>query len=628
MDRPIARRDFLNGVAMAGAVSAVGLGGLQACAATPGQPYPPALTGLRGSHPGSFEPAHELRDAGSWQALHQSATTLPERYDLIVVGGGLSGLAAAYFYRQKHGFSARILILENHDDFGGHAKRNEFTHEGRTYIGYGGTEQIYHGPWEYSDTALKLIKEIGVETDRFYTAFDWTRYQRMRLKEGIFLDKENFGEDHLAVGIGELPAAQLLAKAPLSELAKRQLVQLYEGEVDFLAGKTPAEKYAIVSKLTYAEFLTTIVKADPSVVAFLWSATVADRDSRSIETLSFQSALDMGLPGTEALGLATYRVYKHHARNPEQIFHFPDGNAGVARLLVRSLIPGALPGKTQEDQVTARLDYSKLDEKSSPVRIRLSSIAVNVRNVGDPQNARDVEAIYLKDGKAFRVRAGQAVLACFNSLIPMLVPDLPARQKEGLSWAIRSPLVYTNVLVRNWRAFAKLGVHYIHAPTAYYTETKLDFPVDLGDYRSASSPDEPIMLHLEKRFWNQADQPWLAPASIASPDAYKYGRASLLSTPWEDMELEVRSSLARHLGAGGFDPAEDILGITVNRWPHGYARFPDFQFDPHWAGGTEPWVIGRQRFGRIAIANSDSAARPLTQAAIDMAARAVDELTA
>ncbi|MBV8453021.1 MAG: NAD(P)/FAD-dependent oxidoreductase, partial [Deltaproteobacteria bacterium] len=215
--------------------------------ATPGMQsdpeyYPPASQGLRGSHPGSFESAHQLRDAQSWEQLHRSAADTGETYDLIIAGAGISGLAAAYFYRQKHGPSARILILDNHDDFGGHAKRNEFTYNGRTFIAYGGTEQIYHGPWDFSPRALALIQEIGIETDRFYTAFDWTRYRRMQLNEGIFFDKETFGRDHLAVGEREIPWPELLAGAPLPDKAKSDIIALYREDKDYMAGLSLDEK--------------------------------------------------------------------------------------------------------------------------------------------------------------------------------------------------------------------------------------------------------------------------------------------------------------------------------------------------------------------------------------------------
>jgi spermidine dehydrogenase len=630
MNQHISRRDFVGG-ALATA-TAIGLGG-HASAAQPGATpldanyYPPALQGLRGDHPGSFEAAHSVRDAGSWAAMKTGSHDTGENYDLVVVGGGISGLAAAYFFRQQHGPNARILILENHDDFGGHAKRNEFYHDGRTFIGYGGTEQIYHGPWEYSPVALGLIRAIGVDTDRFYTAFDWTRYARMRLTEGVFFDRETFGRDHLAVGETQMPWEEFLASAPLPEIAKKQLVELYASSVDYLPTKTVEEKMKLLASLTYNEFLLDIAKVDPIIVSYLRSRT--DRDVLPTDYLPALEARTAfyKLPGMEGMGLPQpVSEYSYWKRDPEEIFHFPDGNAGVARLLIRSLIPAALVTENMETQVTARLDYSRLDGAASPVRVRLSSIVVGAQHIGNPENAKAVSITYLNAGKALKVRADRVVMACNNSMIPFLCPEMPASQRAALSHAVRTPLVYTNVFVANWRPWQRLGVHYIHSLSGWHTEAKLDFPVDLGTYKSPASPDEPIVLHLEKRFFDPGPESWKNATIRSAADRARIGRSQLLGLPFDSIEREIRQSLSRMLSPAGFDPVKDILGITVNRWPHGYAAGRDSLVDPNWPQGEEPWVLGRQRFGRIAVANSDAAGDSVSQAAIDEAYRAVNDL--
>jgi spermidine dehydrogenase len=191
----ITRRDFLNGVAI---TIAAGMTPLQILQAAPdGRYYPPALTGLRGSHVGSFEVAHQM----GWEKKAFDTDKLPitEDYDLVVVGGGLSGLSAAWFYREKHP-KAKILILENHDDFGGHAKRNEFQAGGRLIIGYGGSEAFQSPNHLYSKEVNGLLKKLGVNIKRFETAFDRQFYPGLGLSRGVFFDKENFGEDKLVTG--------------------------------------------------------------------------------------------------------------------------------------------------------------------------------------------------------------------------------------------------------------------------------------------------------------------------------------------------------------------------------------------------------------------------------------------
>jgi len=637
MHRRIARRDFLSGTALtigASLLSAHGLtaqalrsalsGGEQSSIDIPEQDspyYPPALTGLRGSHPGSFEVAHQLRDKKNW-ADEGAETDTGETYDLVVVGGGISGLAAAYFFRKAHGPKARILVLDNHDDFGGHAKRNEFTYGKRLFIGYGGTEQIYPGPSNYGPEATALIKEIGIDTDRFYKAFDQKLYSSLGLQQGIFYDKETFGGDRLVTGEGKLPWAEYLAKTPLSEAARRDLLRLYEDNRDYLAGMSAEEKRSKLETMSYQDYLVNFAKVTPDVIPFFSGrfhrlATVGADALPAFEAWSY-----FEMPGFQGLGLkhpGEERRFKHNPKEPHDIFHFPDGNASIARLLVRAMIPEAVPGKSMEDVVTSRVDYAQLDKSGAPIRIRLNSTAVHVRHHGDPATAKQVDVTYVKSGKAHLMRTAHCVMACYNMMIPYLCPELPEAQRKALAFGVKAPLVYTNVLISNWHSWQKLGVHHILALNSFHTEAKLDFPVSLGKYFCSRTPDDPIVLHLEK-----------TPLKPGLPrrEQHRVGRYELLSTTFDSFERNIRDQLGRMLGPGGFDPARDIKAITVNRWPHGYAMGRDTLTDPRWSEQETPWVIGRKPFGRITIANSDSDAVALTQVAIDQALRAVKELGA
>jgi spermidine dehydrogenase len=300
------------------------------------------------------------------------------------------------------------------------------------------------------------------------------------------------------------------------------------------------------------------------------------------------------------------------------IFHFPDGNASIARMLVRSLVPGVLTGHTMEDIVTARANYARLDDAASPIRIRLNSTAVKATHVGDAATAKEVEVTYVRGGKGHRVRGANCVLACYNMVIPYLCPEMPATQKEALAYCVKLPFVYTNVQVRNWKAFQKLGISSIYAPGSYFSQVTLDFPVSMGDYHYSRSPDESCLLHLLR-----------TPCSPGADckDQYRAGRYELVSTKFETFELQVREQLNRMLSAGGFDSARDIQAITVNRWPHGYAYEYNALFEPQDRPASErPCVIGRQPFGRIKIANSDADGHAYTNTAIDQGYRAVREI--
>jgi spermidine dehydrogenase len=269
-----------------------------------------------------------------------------------------------------------------------------------------------------------------------------------------------------------------------------------------------------------------------------------------------------------------------------------------------------------EDVVTARADYSVLDEDGSPVRIRLNSTVVRVGHVGAANpGAREVEIAYMRGGQLASVRAKNCVLACYNTMIPYLCPELPDKQKEALSYLVKAPLVYTHVAIKNWSAFQKLGVHQIESPGSFHTYVALDFPVTLGEYKFPSNPEEPMVLFMLRT---------PCKPGLSQREQHRAGRAELLRTPFTTFERNIRDQLGRTLP--GFDPARDIEGITVNRWAHGYAYGYNSLFDPDWSEEEKPWVLGRKPFGHIAIANSDAGAIAYTDCAIDQAYRAVSEL--
>jgi spermidine dehydrogenase len=637
MQRSITRRDFMNGAAMTAAASL--LPAAPPHAQVPEQQPqdrpgydPPALTGMRGSHEGAYQTAHSLRDGTFWKQAGAAADT-GERYDLVIVGGGISGLSAARFYRQAAGAASRVLILENHDDFGGHAKRNEFRVGNTAMLGFGGTYSI-ESPAPYSAVAKQVITDLGIDVGRFAQVNDKSIFASHGLESRIFFDKETFGADGLAPEIharmnGASDAAveqawtQFAAAAPLNDKAKADLRRLYTLNDDLLPGLSSDAKKSRLARMSYAAYLKDQVKVDAQVVSLLQAYPQAWY-GLGIDAVSAQDAWGLGLPGFDGLHLTAQpgpgmgRDAMRDDSLESFFFHFPDGNASIARLLVRSLVPDAVPGTTADDVVSAQARYEQLDRTGAPVRIRLNSTVVRVRHLGDPATAKEVEVAYVEQGRLKTVRASHCILACWHAVIPYITTELPQLQVDALKSAEKVPIVYTNVALRNWQAFVKLKTRSMYAPGSYFTGVDLDQRVSIGDYHCTTQPDQPIVVTMHRY-----------PGYPGAPSRVQHraGRAELYTTPFDTFERNIRAQLLRSLGAGGFDPARDIAAITVNRWPHGYAYQYNSLWDDFWLeGGPLPCVAARQPFGRIAIANADADAYAYTDCAINQAYRAVNEL--
>jgi len=607
----ITRRDFINGTLMVAGSSMLPFDATSQAAMVTLDPsyYPPALTGLRGSHPGSNDVAHARAWAG--QSDWGPTTKLAETYDLVVVGGGLSGLAAAYFYQQKHGTDKKILILDNHDDFGGHAKRNEHTIGDNTRISYGGSQTITN-PAQANKIVLDLLEDIGVDLERFKTAYDMDFFKRNDLGSVTYFNEEVFGEDRVVrhpycnypnyvegVLAGKLSNEEAARQAPLSDKGKEQLLRVLNGGLHTL-DVPEAELRDYIRTTPYFDYLKNTLGVDDPGVMRMARNSGLDWASSGTDMLSIASAKRAG-----AMGFAPVAIYDED--NP-YIYHFPDGNAGVARALVNKLIPHVAKGENAEELVLAKFNYAELDKPSNAARIRLNSTVVNVEHGGDPRSAGDVFVNYINDDKSYQVKARNVVMACYNMIIPHIVSGLPEEQTAALKLQGKSPLQYTTVGLRNWRAMKEQGIGVAMSPGNMHQVVLMDFPVSMGGYEYTKTPDDPCVIQMISCPYGQVGAPRL--------EQFREGRARMLGLQFNDYEQEIRSHLGGMFSEKLFDFDRDVASISVNRWGHGYTT----------GGPGDSTRIGRQPFGRITIANADSAPGADAKTAMMMAHRAVNEL--
>ncbi len=617
----ISRRDFINGfalsVAAGSALSPLELMAMVGDAPSAG-PYPPSLTGMRGNHAGSFEVAHALSWSGAtWP---RPATQTDDDYDLVVVGGGLSGLSAAFLYRQRMGPDVRILVIDNHDDFGGHAKRNEFDVDGKKLICYGGSQSI-DTPGHYSDVAARLLQDISIDTERFYEYYDRQFFRDRNLRRGIYFSKEKYGADSVHANVTRIFAdpdkeelAATIGAYPISDAGRTSLLRLLTADTDYLAGESREDKLNTLRRTSYSDFLEKHAGVASDAVAIFRDGT---RGFWGVgwDALSALEGYRLGMPGTGHLGIGELEG-EPAGRDEPYIFHFPDGNAGVARSLVRKLLPDAVPGSSMEDLVLSRIDYGLLDRRSEKTRIRLNSTAVDVRHADD----NHVDITYVRDGQAQRVRGKHAVLACYNNLIPHLCPEVPEKQREAIAYASKVPLVYISIALRDWKAFENLGMQSIYIPQGILMHSfGLDFPVSMGGYDYTADASEPTVIH-------GTYVPTVPDQGLSAREQHTAGRRKLYEMTYDDFERGILRQMNGALEGGGFDAERDIAGITVNRWPHGYAyEYNDYSDPADWDRYKGPHIAGAAQIGRISIANSDAAGYAYVNGAIDAAARAVAE---
>lgn len=613
MNEPISRRDFVQGTLVTGA--GLWLGGRMP---NGGEESPAdAWNGYGGvgdyahANGNTWEvmtAGHAMRDGAFEQSIANAIDT-GELYDLVCVGGGISGLAAAVVFQKNR--KGNCLVLDNHRIFGGEAKRNEFRVDGQTVVAHQGS-------------AIFLVPQKGGYTDRFYELIGMDRsafaYQRwgspspeMPLSNSPYDEAKNYGfyfgprfGQHPGVWVLD-PWGRKLDGAPLSDTAKAELMRWRTVRDD---GPRPQSEGDAISRQ-----LDTITLEDHLMA----------RHRISRETVrNFLSPIEGGGYGLGPDALSAYCAYAIETQYPgdgdnslgDQMF--PDGNSGFARLMVKTLIPDAFPGPRTVDAVWQnRVRFGALDRAGQPTRIRLNATVVRVEHEGDSATASHVRVTYVKNGKLFRVRARGVVMAGGSWTTKHIVHDLPAAHRDAYAQFYRSPCLMANIAVRNWRFLYKMGMsgcRWFGGLGDYLTVRKMAL---VGGEKRTFGPDSPTVLTIKVLF---------AKPGLPVGEQGSRGRAELFGTSFAQYERTFRDQLGDMFAPGGFDPRRDIAGIILNRWGHAYVNpQPGFFFGVD--GKPAPRDVLRNRpHGRITFANTDLAGAADHRNSIREADRATKQL--
>ena len=624
MDEPITRRDFLGSTLMvSGATLLSGIKPADLLASTTTDEF----TGYGGVGEYSnsngntlpvMQAGHTIRD-GIYNTLPNNITDTGETFDCVVIGGGISGLAAALFFQRKTRAGMNCLVLENHPIFGGEAKQNEFMVDGKRLISHQGSA-IYQLMYPNS-FFTRFYDSIGLKTPKLqYQTWGGpgpamplanNPYDTVGMANGQygFWFGAKFGQKSGMWVID--PLGSVLKGAPISDTARTELLRFLKG--------TP---------LPGDNFVPPKVEGD-ATSRYLDSITLEQhmmkRFGLSQETIrTFLSPVEGGGSGLGPDALSGYCDYAFEMLHPlhdssgDMTQMFPGGNTTIARLMLKSLNPAAIDGADSVEDVSKNtVNFAALDTPQTRSRVRLSSTVVAVEHDGDPAKANFLNITYVKAGKLYRVKARSAVLAGGSWTTKHIVRDLPEAQRNAYSQFYRSPCMMANVAVRNWQFLYKMGISGCQWFEGVGNYTQVCRTSLTGLQYPTIGPDSPIVLSLKVLY---------SYPGLSTQDQGNRGRWELFGTSFRDYERSIREQFNAMFSKYGFDAQKDIAGIILNRWGHAYlSPQPGFFFGKD--GEPAPReILRRAPFGRIAFANTDLAGAMDHRFSILEAQRAVNQL--
>ena len=598
----ISRRDFVNG-------TLVGFGAALLGAAAPGctaakKPvgvFSDPWTGFggvgdyaisNGNVASVREAAHLIRD-GLTKSMLDDVEDTGEEYDMVIVGGGFSGIGAAYQFHKEHGSDKKCLILENHPVFGGEAKQNEFEVDGNRLFGPQGSNDfgppdkddesliadIYRDtglPFEYRFASKNANKtEVKTPLEHFYGMY----WEEERYDTGYFL-----GEDADPAWVIN-PRKDKLARMPWSDEFKAELNRAFEDKEEYYSGED-LDRW--LDSMSYKELLEDVMGYSPKVTEYFDPVLAISMGGVGADVYSAYSAKLLDMPGTNV-------HYKYDA-DVESAYSFPGGNAGIFRHIVKYLIPDSIEGGREFEEILFNpINFSALDRPENSLSIRLNSTAIDVSHAGAVEEADYVNVTYHEGGKVKRVKAKTVVMSIGGWVARNIVSDMPAPITEAYSQFYHSPVLVVNVALRNWRFLDKLGIAAGRWFEGFGSFFAIRRPMETGDLTQPFDPEKPTVM----TFYVPFNNPGFAPEAQGA-----IGRAELLSKSYADYEKEIVEQMTSMFSDYGFNAENDIAGIVLNRWGHAYiSPQPGFHFGKD--GKDAPKDVVKKGFGRIQFGHSE-----------------------
>ena len=551
--------------------------------------------------------AFKAIEKGSYTPPFPNAVNTNETYDLIIVGGGLSGLGAAYEFNKSSSGKAKCLVLENHQIFGGAAKRNEFMVQGERLIGPQASNAfgVIDRP---GIPGYDIYSELGIPTEFEYAEMP-SELKPLDLDATNFgyrlwFDSKNIGhyyQENKSAGWAAGFWESRLAGTPYPEKVRK----------DFLRWRNMTDRQyegsdygRWLDSMTYKDYLEKVLALDPEITRYA-DPVLASVAGLGCDVISAYTARQVSMPG--------FPEFQGHRSLKNSHWHsFPGGNDGFSRHFIKALVPDAIEGsRSFADVHNGQVRFPALDRESNRVRVRLGSSVIRVEQE-DSSKGKNAAVIYLRDGKLFRINTRGVVMACGSRLSRKIVSGLPVSHTEAYDQFHTSPILVANVALTNWRFLYRLGFTACKWSGGFGFACNIRRPMYVGNYRPPLHPDKPIVL----TFYISFHQP-----GLPVKEQGEMGRERLLGTSYAGFESQLIGQMKELFSDAGFDPAKDVAGIILNRWTYAYVNpQPGFYFGK--GAAMAPRDVIRRPFGRIAFAHAELNGHQHWVAAVDEGRRA------